>query len=289
MDVSNALRQVQELENIFDIKYGIYKDAIKITTPTLLSRLQRIKPSTTVTKKQLEVKKCISFHLNCATLYPDELDNLILQFEFPLNYPSNSTCFVRAVQLNNDDSGDNDSYSEHKSCTDAINKYLEPFVGFECVELVLEWLTDNKEICLKNLEEDDKTNDCKDGEITCYVLRYNHLLSGPEHKKEKSMLDCAKKSKLQGGLLWGTPGVVIIVPPSTEDDAKEYASDCRSIGKRPDGVESVWLPQSGIEQSGLGGLAQMKRGGKLQELDTAKMRELCGGNEDLLRFVLKVH
>ena len=52
------------------------------------------------------------------------------------------------------------------------------------------------------------------------------------------MVDTAKKHKLQGGLLWGTPGIVVVVPPSSEDDAKDYGVQCRELGKRPDGVES---------------------------------------------------
>mmetsp|Transcript_16829 Transcript_16829/g.19388 ORF Transcript_16829/g.19388 Transcript_16829/m.19388 type:complete len:102 (+) Transcript_16829:1-306(+) len=99
-------------------------------------------------------------------------------------------------------------------------------------------------------------------------------------------MDTAKKSKLQGGLLWGTPGIVVIVPPSTYEDAKEYASDCRTIGKRPGGVEEIRLPTEGITDAGLGGLAQQKRGGRLKELDTAELRKACGNDEDLLRSIL---
>ena len=102
------------------------------------------------------------------------------------------------------------------------------------------------------------------------------------------MLDSAKKLKLEGGLLWGTPGIVICVPPSTEDDVKDYASECRTIGKRPGGVEEIGLPVTGIEESGMGGLAQQKRGGRLKEFDTAGLRIACGGDEDLLRTILGV-
>ena len=84
------------------------------------------------------------------------------------------------------------------------------------------------------------------------------------------------------------PGVVLVVPPSTEEDAREYGSDCRNLGKRPDGVEEIWLPRFGIDEAGLDGLAQQKRGGKLRELDTAGLRAACGGDEDLLRTVLGV-
>ncbi len=283
MEVSNAVRQVDEILNLQD---QWYSDAIAIKTPALLSRLQKISASAGGTGSSgiLQVKKCLAFDLKCVTLYPDELPDLILSFEFPLDYPSESSCCVKAI------SG---SGSEYKSCTDAIEKYLEAFCGFECVELVMDWLADNKNSCLDGNNSGGNNSSSStiqkndiEGMVECYVLRYNHLLSGPEHKKEKSMLDAAKKARLQGGLLWGTPGVVVVVPPSTEDDAKEYGSDCRTIGKRPDGVDVISLPSASIEEAGLGGLAQQKRGGKLQELDTAKLRIACGGNEDLLRSVL---
>lgn len=287
MDVSNAVRQAQELEDVLAAKDHLYRDAIEIKTPALFSRLQRIRPST---KGQLELKKCLSFYIKCEILYPDELPDLILEFAFPPDYPSGSILSVRALRVGASDSG-----SEFKSCTAAIRLYLKAFAGFECVELALEWIADNKDTCLDESPEGEcssngiTTSDDRDGKIQCYVLRYNHLVSGPEHKKEKSMLDSAKKAKLQGGLLWGTPGIVIVVAPSTEEDAKEYGLDCRTIGKRPDGVEKMWLPQSGIEEAGLAGLAQQKRGGKLLELDTAGMRTACGGDEDLLRSVLGIH
>jgi len=279
MDVSNAVRQVEEILNLKDQWYG---DAIEVTTPALFSRLQRIRPSAT---NKLEVKKCLAFNVKCAILYPDELPNLLLAFEFPIDYPSENKCHVRALYTS-------DPESEYKSCTAAIERYLHAFYGCECVESVMDWLAKNNDSCLNESEngincgaEISSDND-RCGKVQCYILRYNHLLAGPEHKKEKSMLSAAKKSKLQGGLLWGTPGVVVIVPPSTQDDSKDYALECRTIGKRPDGVDEIWLPLVGIEEAGLGGLAQQKRGGKMQELDTAALRKTCGDDEDLLRTVL---
>jgi hypothetical protein len=281
MDVSNALRQVEEILTLKDQWYS--GEALTIKTPALLSRLQQIRSSAT---GQLEVKKCLVFHINCAVLHPDELPHLILEFEFPLDYPSESTCRVKALIRSSDPDL---KWLEHTPCTTAIGRYLESFCGFECADLVLDWLAENKDSCLNENECTlPSLENVNDEIVTCYIIRYNHLLSGPEHKKEKSMIDAAKKSKLQGGLLWGTPGVVIVVPPSTEEDAKEYASECRTIGKRPSGVEELHLPQTGIEEAGLGGLAQQKRGGRLQELDTAGLRLSCGGDDNLLRTVLGV-
>jgi len=201
----------------------------------------------------------------------------VLEVDFPLDYPSGSICQVRAIN--------NGEF--HSSASEKISSYLQSFIGCECLELVIDWLSDNRGTCLSSASSNDASADTA-GKVECYILRYNHLLSGPEHKKEKAMVDAAKKAKLQGGLLWGTPGIVVVVPPSTEEDAKEYAAETRDIGKRPDGVQSMHLPESGIEEAGLGGLAQQKRGGKLQNMETATLRTACGGDEDLLRSVLGV-
>ena len=285
MDVSNAVRQVEELLTQQETWYGC-DGAIEVKTPALFSRLQRIGQPSSNCNNRLEVKKSLAFDIKCSILHPNELSNLIISIEFPLDYPSSWTCRVMAMHASHPD-------REYISCTSAITKYLEAFTGCECVELVIEWLAEHKMTCLDESQSSDDVAD-EDGvelglgKVRCFVLRFNHLLSGPEHKKEKAMLDVAKKMKLQGGLLWGTPGIVVVVPPSTEEDAKDYASECRTIGKRADGVEEMWLPQSGTDEAGLGGLAQQKRGGKLQDLDTAALRLGCGGDEDLLRFVLGI-
>mmetsp|Transcript_30679 Transcript_30679/g.46464 ORF Transcript_30679/g.46464 Transcript_30679/m.46464 type:complete len:279 (-) Transcript_30679:162-998(-) len=277
MEASNAVRQVEEILKIQD-QFG--KDFVEIKTPALFERLQRVGSGQT----KLQVKKCLRFQVSCSDM---DIEDLILEFEFPLDYPSNSTCLVRALSAKAVAANENDE-EFYKTCSSDIKEYLKSFSGFECAELVLDWIIQNKDTCLINNESNGTPNNELEGKVKCFILRYNHLLSGPEHKKEKAMLDAAKKLKLQGGLLWGTPGVVIVVPPSTEIDAKDYGSECRTIGKRPGGVEEMWLPESGINEAGLGGLAQQKRGGKLQELDTSALRCACGDDEDLLRSVLGV-
>jgi hypothetical protein len=283
MELSNAKRQVDEILNLQDMWFA--KDGgIEIKTPALFDRLQKLvgyhAPSS---PGRLEVKKQLALEIKCSILYPDELSDLLLSIEFPHDYPSSSICKVRALRAL-------DPYHEYSACSEAINKYLELLIGCECTEMIIDWISENKDTCL-NLSSGNKgaSNGEREGQVLCYVLRYNHLLSGPEHKKEKAMVTEAKKSKVQGGILWGTPGIVVVVPPSTESDAKEYASDCRTIGKRAEGPSEIWLPRSGLDQAGMGGVAQQKRGGKLQELDTVGLRCGCGGDENLLREVLGVN
>ncbi len=295
MDSTNAERQVEEILSLQD---QWYSDAIKIQTPALFNRLKRVGRGT---KGTIGVKKCLKFTLAYDVFHQGDdglINDLILEFEFPLDYPSDRVCFVKAISAKSwkdvadSDDGDKGKRVEYKACQERLANYLKDFVGCECVEMALDWVAQNKQTCLIETNGKGHSNESnkvdRNGKIQCYVLRYNHLLSGPEHKKEKAMLDTAKKSRLQGGLLWGTPGIVVVVPPSTEEDAKEYSSECRTIGKRPDGVEEIWLSEAGINDAGLGGLAQQKRGGKLQELDTAGLRMACGGDEHLLRLVLGV-
>lgn len=283
MNISDAVRQVEEILNLQD-RWFAKDGGVTVQTPALFSRLQKVTGSNQKSNKRLEVKKQLAFDIDCSVLHPDDLEDMIIEVTFPLNYPSSAPCQVRAVKASNRE-------LEYKKCSADMEAYLQAFVGCECVDMLLDWLLDNKENCLssESLGGDnvESIND-HEGKQKCYILRYNHLLSGPEHKKEKAMIATAKKSQLQGGLLWGTPGIVVVVPPSTEEDAKEYASECRTIGKRAEGPNEIWLPESGLEEAGMGGLAQQKRGGKLQELDTAGLRIGCGGDESLLRQVLGV-
>lgn len=283
METSDAVRQVEEILNLQD-RWFAKDGGVTIQTPALLSRLQKVTGNVNdLPNKRLEVKKQLTFDIDCSILYQDDLKDMTIEVTFPFNYPSSEPCHVRAIKASNQE-------YEYRQCSAAIEAYLQAFVGCECVDMLLDWLSDNKETCLSE-SSDGGNAECDsyhEGKARCFVLRYNHLLSGPEHKKEKAMIAAAKKSDLQGGLLWGTPGIVVVVPPSTEEDAKEYANECRTIGKRAEGPTEMWLPQSGLEESGMGGLAQQKRGGKLQELDTAGLRIGCGGDESLLKQVLGV-
>ena len=294
MNISNAQRQVSEINTLQSSKYG---HVIEITTPALFNRLEKASSGQYASKDHnviLPVKKCLAIKITCKELddvtVNDDISNLILEITLPFNYPQQV--------LNHDNINaymDNEPTINLSGLEKKISTYLESFTGCDCLELIIDWLLDNKETCIESPSSScwvyDKGNNKLTppaGTVECYILRYNHLLQGPEHKKEKNMVDTAKKSRLQGGIYWGTPGLVILVPPSTIDDAKEYASDCRDIGKRSDVVESMYLPKNGLEEAGLGGLAQQKRGGKLKDMDSSILRLACGGEEDLVRSVLGV-
>ena len=70
--------------------------------------------------------------------------------------------------------------------------------------------------------------------------KFHHLLAGKEHHKEKDMVSAAKVLGLQGLILYGTPGIVVV-----EDEAEGFATatafmkECRKIGKKGDIKDSV--------------------------------------------------
>ena len=188
MEAINAERQLEELLTLQD---QWYNDSIEIKTPALFNRLKRLGKI----KGTLDVKKNLSFEISCLTLFAgeEELHDLILSFGFPFDYPNDSVCNVKALSAEERANGQD---VEYKACTAKIQCYLEAFRGCDCVELAIDWVSQNRDTCLK--EKDEELNDevgkgNNDGKVQCWVLRYNHLLSGPEHKKEKAMLDTAKK------------------------------------------------------------------------------------------------
>ena len=192
MDISDARRQVAEI-NALQIQPK-YAHALKITTPALFDRLEKAVGNGSSSNQTLPVKKCLSLKIHCHELDLDELSGLVLEIELPFDYPSGSTCRVlHAINK----TGENVSDVGAKIAT-----YLQSFLGCECLELILEWLSDNRSTCLSSSSRNASDDSAPAGMVECYILRYNHLLSGPEHKKEKAMVDAAKKTKLQGGLLW---------------------------------------------------------------------------------------
>jgi hypothetical protein len=70
-------------------------------------------------------------------------------------------------------------------------------------------------------------------ETRVFILQFNHLLKGPEHKKEKDMVSAGKSCGLVGGVVYGTPGYVALTGGAESSvDVADYLRDCRSIGKR---------------------------------------------------------
>jgi hypothetical protein len=82
-------------------------------------------------------------------------------------------------------------------------------------------------------------------EIHRHFFSFNHLLFGAGHHKEKAMLKAAKSIGLQGAILYGTPGI-IIVDAIDADSLTSFENECRTIGKKASLVlaETVGSPAS---------------------------------------------
>jgi len=185
-------------------------------------------------------------------------------------------------------------------CIRELERYLQPFSGHCCLSSAFEFMVDNVESLLSSATTDDDSREPasqslldKEGEgrnenqqheqEAVSFIRFNHLLKGPEHKKEKAILDAAKKDGLSGAIIWGTPGVILISNVDDEEDVQEYMRTCKTIGKRPDGPIVIHVMKEALEGAGVG-----KRGSKLAEIDTAGLRTMLGGDEGLLREALGV-
>jgi hypothetical protein len=124
--------------------------------------------------------------------------------------------------------------------------------------------------------------------ISLHVLKYNHLLLGSEHKKEKAMVSIAKKSLL-GGVCYGTPGLVVLLG-ADEETTTGYLGDCRSAGKRGEvafqGSVSISTITEGSEARWSATDVAASRG--FVELTTQEVQACMGGLEAFKQYVLQI-
>ena len=124
--------------------------------------------------------------------------------------------------------------------------------------------------------------------ISLHVLKYNHLLLGSEHKKEKAMVSIAKKSLL-GGVCYGTPGLVVLLG-ADEETTTGYLGDCRSAGKRGEvafqGSVNISTITEGSEARWSATDVAASRG--FVELTTQEVQACMGGLEAFKQYVLQI-
>ena len=265
----NAREQVAEVEALQQ-SLSFDEGCISLETPNLLRRLKAFAKPHVAGEKTACIKRCVELKIDCSRLKRacETVKKLNVRVVFPCDYPLERTCDVSVSTL----TGEGQALAEQSR----IVAFLAPFAGNRCVECFLDYM----------LEWKDDPN--QGDSVACFALRYNHLLKGNEHKKEKSMLSEAKSMKLQGCILWGTPGVVLVVPDSSEEDAKEFSKICREIGKRADGPHRCTVSAEALDANGVGGLGQRKRGGKLKEIDKGALRDICKGDDDVFKFILGI-
>jgi hypothetical protein len=126
------------------------------------------------------------------------------------------------------------------------------------------------------------------GTLCMHVLKYNHLLLGSEHKKERAMVSLAKKSLL-GGVCYGTPGLIFLLG-ADDDTATSYLGDCRSLGKRGEVVFRGVLATAtgGSSSSSRWTPEQVAAGRGFLELSTADVQACMGGLGVFKQHVLQM-
>jgi len=299
--MTTSLEQAErQLNEIVQLK-GEYP-SLSLATPVLFERLQACVAAERAPASAAAKRLCFTVDLAdaCAVLA-----QLRLRVTLPHNYPD-AACELAAEHSGGGGGGGGGggsgaaaaaaaaaaapcSSEALAACAAKLSSYVASFAGNECVGLALEYAAEQGAALLAaggGGGAGAGAAAAAEG-TTCFVLRFNHLLKGAEHKKEKAMMDAAKKGRRQGAVLWGTPGVVLLTDCGGAD-AQEYGQECRALGKKPDGPAQFLFPAEGLEAAGVGGLAQQKRGGRLAELDTAGLRVAAGGDEALLKQVLGI-
>jgi hypothetical protein len=268
LTLERAKRQVEEIRQLEESEYY---SALAIDTPKLLQRLRKCVSSSS---EPSGATKQLGLSLRLGEIRHEWCD-AILGFSLPPGYPDTESCQHSLVS-------EKFSQACMDHCASEIKAHLENFAGNECMLTAIEYLASNGGALLAAVEggEDEPGR-----EVT--FIRYNHLFKGPEHKKEKAMVDTAKKDGLQGAVLYGTPGIVLLINYD-ENDVQDYMSACKTIGKRPDPPVVLRTHPEALEVAGVGGLAQQKRGGKLAEIDIRGLRIMLGGDEAKLKEALGV-
>lgn len=212
-NVSRAEIKISDLENLKTL-YDVTVD-----TPKVEKRL----------RDGLEAAKELSVTVHCK--------GIELRVKWPEVYPDREA--IEVVLTLPDTTENKDSSTELlleesnvdlKSINNSINAFSRAFIGsdvgcgVDVVEYAMEMVAD--EMSLKREKEDVNLNDT----IPVHVLKYNHLLLGNEHKKEKSMVSVAKKQFL-GGICYGTPGIVVALK-SVDSFIMSFLNECRNLGKK---------------------------------------------------------
>jgi hypothetical protein len=139
-----------------------------------------------------------------------------IRITWPLDYPDISPLHVEFTEYSNDTDG-----SVSRNLYIFISAFVGSSIGYaiDIVRYAIDLLDEARE----KAESKKETLG-----ISLHVLKFNHLLKGPEHKKEKEMMSCGRH--YHGAIYYGTPGLVALC--GADEIAHEYLQSCRSVGKR---------------------------------------------------------
>jgi hypothetical protein len=121
----------------------------------------------------------------------------------------------------------------------------EDFVGAECALVTLNYVEEHASEFLPKIVATAPiaTTTISPTQIVRSWVRFNHLLLGKSHAKERSMVSAAKSFGIKGYIVYGTPGLVCA--QGDGDDVTSFLAECRNkIGKKPDVVTTDEITSS---------------------------------------------
>ena len=121
-----------------------------------------------------------------------------------------------------------------------------------------------------------------DDENRIWIAKFNHLLQGPSHKKEASMVKLLKSYSFSGGMaiIYGTPGLVVVQGGTSvvQQDLVEFVGECkRSIGKTCDDSFDITALSSSSSSSSF-----FSHSSKVQTKTLEDLKQSFDGIMDLL-------
>ena len=260
-------RIAAQLESLSSVAREFPAAEVICTTPKLLARMERAASSAAQRVSQPNKPLCFTFREGQGTASVDVA--LALQVEFPSGFPDLHDDPLRITIC------DSVAVAGREKLQGELDSFVSACAGYDCLVDAVRFVQENAAAA-----SDTSAAPLADRSQRVAVLSFNHLLKGGEHKKEKEMVSAAKSHGLSGFIVYGTPGLVILVGFEEGDDSS-YLVTSRGIGKRGDVV------YEGKLELGEAATSQASRKG-LGEIDLSGVRELLGGDEELYREVIGV-
>ena len=274
MNDTNCSLQLEELESLLhhqqqessssnpnnhhnenDQTYFDSLPSIVVTTPKLLERRKKLwqtnQPQPIRVVKPIELEVSIPYKINDnnnKTSSSSSFNGITttMHLVLPIDYPTESIPDVMDIQLSaTTDATSKTTRIRKEELMNEVYDFLEDFPNrgrciltelIEFVQQLLETTTKNNNNTITKTTSTSTTND---DENRIWIAKFNHLLQGPSHKKEASMVKLLKSYSFSGGMaiVYGTPGLVVVQGGTSvvQQDLVEFVGECkRSIGKTCD-------------------------------------------------------
>ena len=246
-------------DNENDQTYYYSLPSIVVTTPKLLERRKKLwqtnQPQPIHVVKPIELEVSIPYKINDNNNKTSSSSfngiTTTMHLVLPIDYPTESIPDVMDIQLSATDATSKTTRIRKEELMNEVYDFLEDFPNrgrcilnelIEFVQQLLETTVTTGATKNNNNNTITKTSTASttnDDENRIWIAKFNHLLQGPSHKKEASMVKLLKSYSFSGGMaiVYGTPGLVVVQGGTlvVQQDLVEFVGECkRSIGKTCD-------------------------------------------------------